>query len=47
MFKDVTEERFIVYRLWFQLISWHLAQALQVSMFETMQDKLKWPPRLL
>lgn len=47
MSEDVTEERFIVYRLWFQLISWHSAQALQVSMFEIMQNKLKWPPRLL
>lgn len=47
MFEDVTVGRFAVYSLWFQLISWHLAQALQTSMFETVQNKLKWPPRFL
>lgn len=47
MFDDVTVGRSAVYSLWFQLISWHLAQAQQTSMFETMQSKLKWPPRFL
>lgn len=47
MFEDVTVGRSAVYSLWFQLISWHLAQGVQKTMFEATQNKLKWPPRLL
>lgn len=39
MFKDVTVGRSAVYSLWLWMISWHLAQALQTSMFKTMQNK--------